>query len=183
MILNTQIIDLIKSKSGLVFDKAKDYDALCDHMYSSTGRTIGVNTVKRLMGYIVDDRKTNEYTLNTIGIYLGFKSWEELCNSIRIDSDWNFDDETIYVDDLALESKVIVKYLNRTVTFKVIDRMNEKMLLVEDAQNSSLKKGDILEVEHLRKGDCLEAKKVYRDNNVGNYRTNGELKEIIVNGF
>ncbi len=61
MILNSLIIDAIKKKSGLCFDKAKDYDILCDKIFSSTNRTIGVNTIKRLMGYIVDDRKTNEY--------------------------------------------------------------------------------------------------------------------------
>ena len=63
MILNNQIQDMIKARSGLSFDKAKDYDTLCDYIFSATNRTIGVNTIKRLMGYIIDDRKTNEYTL------------------------------------------------------------------------------------------------------------------------
>ncbi len=181
MILNNQIIKMIKAKSMLCFDKAKDYDTLCDAIFSSTGRTIGVNTIKRLMGYIIDDRKTNEYTLNTIGIYLGFKSWEELCNSIRIDSEWNFDDQTYYIDDLAINSIVKVKYLNRKVTFKVVSFNDEKMLEVLEATNSSLKKNDILEVEHMCIGQILVAKTVYRGETIGNYKTNGELKEIAIN--
>ena len=68
MILNSLIIDAIKKKSGLCFDKAKDYDILCDKIFSSTNRTIVVKTIKRLIVYIVDDRKTNENTLNTIAI-------------------------------------------------------------------------------------------------------------------
>lgn len=53
MILNNQILDMIKAKSGLSFDKAKDYDSLCDLIFTATNRTIGVNTIKRLMGYII----------------------------------------------------------------------------------------------------------------------------------
>ena len=180
MILNKAIINMIKEKSGLVFDKAKDYDSLCDIIFSTTSRTIGINTVKRLMGYIVDDRRTNEYTLNTVAIFLGFSTWEKLCNSIRIDSDWNFDDKTTYVEDLPCGCKVSVKYLNREVTFMVVTYKNAKMLQVIDAQNSSLAVGDILNVDNLRVGDFLEAKKVYRGDTIGNYRTNGEIKDVLI---
>ena len=181
MILNNQILDMIKAKSGLYFDKAKDYDALCDCIYSETKRTIGVNTIKRLMGYIIDDRKTNEYTLNTIAIYLSFTSWEELCGSIRIDSDWDFDDQTMYVEDLPLDKVITVKYLNRSVTFKVVLFHNKKMLQVLKAINSSLAIDDVLAVDSLKVGYVLEAKTVFRGEIKGNYRTNGELKEIIFN--
>ena len=54
MILNNQIVSRITTKSGLNFDKTKDYDILCDLIFSDTGRMIGVNTIKRLMGYLVD---------------------------------------------------------------------------------------------------------------------------------
>jgi hypothetical protein len=73
-------------------NKAKDYDALCKDIFSTTNRTIGVNTIKRLMGYIVDDRNTNLYTLNTIAIYLDFENWETLCQSLQVDSSRNFED-------------------------------------------------------------------------------------------
>lgn len=172
---------MIKSKSGLCFDKAKDYDALCDCIFSVTNRTIGVNTIKRLMGYIIDDRKTNEYTLNTIAIYLSFSSWEDLCGSIRIDSDWDYDEQTVYVEDLLLDQMITVKYLNRSVTFKVVLFHNKKMLQVLKSINSSLAIDDVLAVDSLRVGYILEAKTVYRGEIKGNYRTNGELKEIIVN--
>ena len=46
----------------------------------------------------------------------------------------------------------------------------------------SIKEGDILFVCKIKKGDILEANKVLRGLNVGNYRTNGEIKVIeIVN--
>ena len=102
MILNKQIITKIKDKSFLSFDKAKDFTILSSIIFEETKRSIGVTTIKRLLGYIDDSRKTNEYTLNTIAIYLGYKNWNELCCSLRIDSDWNFEDDKVYIDDLEV---------------------------------------------------------------------------------
>ena len=112
---------------------------------------------------------------------MSFKSWEELCSSIRIDSDWDFDDQTMYVEDLPLDKVITVKYLNRSVTFKVVLFHNKKMLQVLKAINSSLVVDDVLAVDSLRVGYVLEAKTVFRGEIKGNYRTNGELKEIISN--
>ena len=155
MIFNSQIIEKLKEKSGLSFDKSKDFECLCDKIFQQTGRTIGLTTIKRLMGYISDNRHTNVYTLNTVGIYLGYPSWEE-----------------------PIECKISIKYLNRDVTFKVVLFKEEKMLQVLAAQNSSLKEGDILEVTRLKIGEFLEAKRAYRGDSIGNFRTNGELKDV-----
>lgn len=180
MIFNNQIIEMLKKRSGLSFDKAKDYELLCASIYAATGRTIGVTTMKRLMGYISDERKTNEYTLNTIAIYLGHQSWSDLSCMLRIDSDWDFEDNTYYVDELPLDMVLKVKYLNREVCFKVVEFNKIRALQVLEAQNSSLNEGDILMIDHLKEGEILEAKSVFRGKTIGNYRTNGELKEIIL---
>lgn len=178
MVFNSQIVEKLKEKSGLSFDKSKDFELLCDDIFQKTGRTIGLTTIKRLLGYISDDRHTNDYTLNTIGIYLGFSSWEEMCSTLRVDSDWCFEDEAYYIEDLNENTTIRVKYLNRTVLFEVLTYQGSKVLQVKEAENSSLKQGDILFVEHIRKGEILEAKKVLRDTIKGNYRTNGEIIEI-----
>lgn len=183
MVFNSQIIEMLKSRSGLSFDKAKDYELLCSSIYADTGRTIGVTTMKRLMGYIADERNTNEYTLNTIALYLGYASWNKLSGSIRIDSDWNFEDDTYYVDELETGMRLRVKYLNRAVVFEVVDFKDTRALKVIDSLNSSLKVGDIVLVSQLKVGEILESKKVYRGSEIGNYRTNGELKEIKIGHF
>lgn len=54
-----------------MFDKAVDFGLLSSYIYKDTGRTIGVTTLKRLFNYINDERKTSEYTLNTIALYMG----------------------------------------------------------------------------------------------------------------
>jgi hypothetical protein len=54
------------------------------------------------------------------------------------------------------------------------------MLEVVEVHNSSLRTGDILNVEHLRVNEPLEARTVYRGDIVGNYKTNSELTEISI---
>ena len=51
MILSNIVIDDLKDKSGLLFDQAKDFDMLAKLILDVTQRSIGVTTLKRLMGY------------------------------------------------------------------------------------------------------------------------------------
>ena len=178
MVFSSNIISLLKEKSGLSFDKAKDFDILCVDILEKTKRYIGVTTMKRLLGYISDSRNPNEYTLNTISIYLGYNSWSEMCGSMRINSVWNFSSEKIYVSDLEIGESLTVFYLDRVVSFQVVDFHDRKALQVTKVKNSSLKKGDVLLIDYLEIGSILEAKEVYRDNLLGNYRTNQELFDI-----
>ena len=182
MVLNTQLIEKIKEKSGLSFDKAKDFDSLCAHIFDVTKRTMGITTIKRLLGYIDDDRNTNEYTMNTIALYLGYKTWNELCSSIRVDSEWRFEDNAIYIDKLIPQTEIEIKYLNRVISFIVIRYEQGNALQVVTSMNSSLRAGDILVIHSIKEGSFLEAEKVIRGESIGNYRTNGEIKHIKING-
>ena len=95
MILNKATVNEIKEKSGLLLEQAKDYTLLASKIMDRTGRGIGITTLKRLLGHVNDDRKTNQYTLNTLAIFLGYSSWEEYSNLHNIDSEWSFIDKTI----------------------------------------------------------------------------------------
>ena len=178
MILSDTIIDDIRRKSRLLFDRTGDFELLSTYVYKETGRTIGVTTLKRLFGYINDSRKTSEYTLNTIALYMGCQSWNAYVSSNKLDSEWGFDDESIYISDLEIGTKLTVQYLNRVVSFEVCVLEGQHVLSVISSQNSSLCKGDILFVCKIKKGNILEAEKVLRGAEVGNYRTNGEIKVI-----
>ena len=68
--------------------------------------------------------------------------------------------------------------MNRKVKFEVLLFNGLNALKVLELENSSLKEGDILLISHIRKGEKLVAKSVYRGDEVGNYRTNGEVKDI-----
>lgn len=180
MIFPNKTIEQLKEKSGLSFDRASDFSTLATLIADETKHTIGVTTLKRLFGYIDDARETNQSTLNIIAQYLGYKSWEVYVNSFRIDSTWNGNHDTIWIENLMVGTKIEVAYLNRCVCFEVIEHSGFKVLKVDSANNSSLKIGDIAFIDRLRKGECLEARKVIRGSVLGSYKTNGELKRITI---
>lgn len=178
MILSQDIIKDIKEKSKLMFDNAADFNALADDINKETGRTIGLTTIKRLFGYIDDDRKTSQYTLNTLALYLGFTDWKEYSAAKNLNSDWNYETDKVLIADQTIGTKIYVKYLDRTVVFVVTEYDNQKVLRVEKADNSSLKVNDILFVNSLQLGKVIEADRVIRGKNIGNYRTHGEITEM-----
>ena len=136
MILRNLVIDDLKDKSGLLFDQAKDFDMLTKLIMDVTQRSIGVTTLKRLMGYIDDDHRTNSYTLNTIALYLGFSTWDDYLLARSVDSIWGFQDSAVYIHELELDSEILVKYMDRTVKFKVVEHKEKKALMVIEAVNS-----------------------------------------------
>lgn len=180
MLLNKRIIELLMKKSDLRFDKAGDFELLSMFVYKETNRTIGVTTLKRLFNYINDDRKSSDYTLNTIAIYLGFIDWNQLIRSVNIDSIWGFEDETVYVSSLEIGTYIDVAYLDRKVSFVVSDRNGANILRVEKVENSSLQIGDECDIYKITKGEILEANHIYRGNNIGNYKTQGEVASISI---
>lgn len=178
MILNNAIIDDIKRNSGLLFDKAGDFGLLSTYIFKETGRTIGVTTLKRLFNYINDERKTGEFTLNTIALYVGYQSWEDYSIAKKLNSEWGYKDETIYISALEIGTRIKLQYLDRIVTFEVCEIEERNVLNVISSVNSSLREKDILYVYKIQKGNILEAEKVIRGSNIGNYRTNGEIKIV-----
>lgn len=178
MILSNKTIGQIKNKSGLSFDRATDFSALASLIGNETKCTIGITTLKRLFGYIDDPRDTNKGTLNILALYLGYQTWEEYISTMRIDSDWNVESDTVWVIALSLGTTIEVCYLNRAVTFKVVSAEEGMALKVIDSKNSSLQKDDIAYIDRIRKGEKLEARKVCRGDSFGSYRTNGEVRSI-----
>lgn len=180
MVFSEQIIEKIKEESGLPFNKAADFNSLSEMILDRTGQTVGITTLKRLFGYIADIRDTNKSTLDIIAKFLSFESWDKYESTIRIDSDWQMDSETIWIENLPLNSIVEVSYLNRTVSFQVISSESRKALKVLNVSNSSLQAGDIAFIDKIRKGERLEARKVCRGKSLGSYKTNGEVKVITI---
>lgn len=180
MTLSNKIIDDLKAKSGLLLEQAKDLDVLAGDIFSVTNRNIGITTLKRLLGIITDNHKTNQFTLNTLAIYLGYKTWEDYIAATNIDSVWNFDDQAIYVSDLKENSTVSVKYLDRHVSFKVTTYEDSKVLKVVSTENSSLQPDNVVVIHKLCLGEIMQAEGVIRNGVRGNYKTGGELSEIIV---
>jgi hypothetical protein len=77
MILNRYIQKQIYDKMGLTLNLPSQFEQLSESIFKVTGKTLGVNTLKRLFGKLPDVH-TSETTLNIIAEYLGFSDWESL---------------------------------------------------------------------------------------------------------
>lgn len=178
MILSLSTISDLKKKSGLCFERAKDFDILSSIIGKETKRHIGTTTLKRLFGYIKDERSANEYTLNTLALFLGFVSWEEYVRIRHYDSAYNFKDDALYIHKLAIGDTIDVKYIDREVRFSVIEFNGQNALKVEKTHNGSLMKDDILLLYKLCTGEIIHAEQLIRGNSIGNYKTHGEVSSI-----
>ena len=127
---------------------------------------------------VKDVRKASDYTLNTIALYLGYPSWAEYASARNLESEWGFNDESIYIQALDPGTQVTIQYLNRKIGFRVKEVNGNNVLEVISVVNGSLQIGDILHVHKIKKGTILEASSVIRGENKGNYKTHGEVSLI-----
>ncbi len=74
--LPLSVVEQIKQKSGLDFANAKDFEVLSESFLASD--RLGVNTLKRLMGYAKTPIEPRKSTLDAIAHYLGHTSWDTL---------------------------------------------------------------------------------------------------------
>lgn len=180
MFLPAVTIEQIKKITGLSFDKASDFDALADMISARTSNRLGVNTLKRLIGYILDDRSTNKSTLNILAKFLGFTSWDRYWATVNLDSAWGEDDDAVWIQELPLGTTIEVSYLNRRVVFETVTFNERSALKVLKSMNASLKEEDIAMISKIKRGERLEASKVIRGDYSGAYHTNGEVREFFI---
>ena len=120
------IIDLLREKSGYEIRLSHDCDLLTLDIESMTGEHIGVNTMKRLLGFIADERTPRTSTLNIIARYLGYADWE----SLRL-------------EDAAHSNSV---FDNRDELLACSMARGQKLLISE---NSNLCQDDLLTLTHI----------------------------------
>jgi hypothetical protein len=72
------IIQLLKRKSGNDLRLPSDCEFLSLDIESKTGIRIGATTLKRLLGFAVDERTPHASTLDVIARYLGYAHWNEM---------------------------------------------------------------------------------------------------------
>ena len=78
MLLPKYIIHWMENQCGRKMLRSADCNYLALDIESLTGEHIGVNTIKRLLGFINDERNTRMTTLDIIARYLGCETWEQL---------------------------------------------------------------------------------------------------------
>ena len=145
MKLPFHIIQLLKCKSGNDLRIPSDCEFLSLDIESKTGVRIGATTLKRLLGFAVDERTPHATTLDAIARYLGYAHWDEL-TKIEDDGNSGFDspDEEVRSSDLQPNTNVEISYLpDRVVTMQYLGHQRYRVI---ESQNSKLQVDDELEI-------------------------------------
>lgn len=162
MKLSPYITELLREKSGVEIRLSRDCELLALDVESVTGEHIGVNTMKRLLGFIADERTPRTSTLDIVARYLGYANWDALRLMDENSSNSAFDDRDEYLACyLEKGQQVHISYPPiRTLT---IENQGDNHFLVLESENSKLRKGDLLTLTHIVRGYPLLVAEVMRD--------------------
>ena len=156
---------------------SSDCEFLVLDIESKTGEHIGLNTMKRLLGFIDDEREPRQTTLDVIASYLGYDSWETLkVFDDRSNSSFETSGNEVRTTDLHAGQRIEVKYLpDRRY---VLQYMGDRHFLVQTSENSKLQVGDTLTVTHFVEGYPLLIESVDRDGQSLGAFTAGKVQGI-----
>ena len=163
MIFSPFIQKQLKHKSGVDFQDPSDAAQLALDIETVTGEHVGVNTMKRLLGMIDDEREPRVSTLNIVARYLGFADWEELrLFDNGSNSDFGDDEEGVLVASSLSEGCMLsISYAPDRVVR--LCHLHGDHFVVEHSANSKLKEGDEIVVTHFVKGYPLLVGEVIRN--------------------
>lgn len=175
--LPQKVIKFIAEVYGKPIRYPYDCDEISRAINLKTGKNISVNTMKRLLGFISEEREPRLYTLDIIAEYLGFDNWD-VCQSQlsgRIGSSvGSF--AAIKISKLKVDHLIKFRYFPDRMV--VIKYCGDYFFDVIEAENSSLLIGDKIEVKQIVRNSPM-----YIDDVLRNGEHLGELTVGIVEGI
>ena len=155
------ITELLQQKVKRELRLSSDCEYLALDIESVTGEHIGVNTLKRLLGFIDDEREPRPSTLDIIARYLDFENWDMLkCFDDKSNSSFSAVEDEIRVSNLVNGQHIQISYLpDRLIE---LEYGGDGRFVVRESQNSKLQEGDELEIAHIVKGYPLLVSHVRR---------------------
>lgn len=163
MKLSPYIKDLLGKQCRRELTTANDCTVLALDIEASTGEHVGVNTLKRMLGFIDDEREPRITTLNIIARYLGHNDWEalKLLDDEAGNSDFNESMTELHAAQLKPGAMIEITYLpNRRVVIKFL---GDNSFTVIESENGKLRVGDSLRLDHIVRGYPLLVSEVVRD--------------------
>jgi hypothetical protein len=162
MRLSPFVTEMLAKRCGHTIRHSSDCDYIALDIESVTGEHIGVNTIKRLLGFIADERTPRYSTLDILARYLGYNDWGALRLADEGFSNSEFGERTeLIVCHLVKGQEVHLTYPpNRSLNLLYED---DNKFRVTKSQNSKLQTGDLLTLTHIVRGYPLLISEVERD--------------------
>ncbi|MDE6645496.1 MAG: hypothetical protein K2J97_05380 [Muribaculaceae bacterium] len=156
---------MIQNRWGTEVRYAKDCEALAESIFEVTGQRLGVTTVKRMFGFVGNDRVVpRSSTMDIIAAYLGYNGGMKAVVG-ALDAGVNIslfvDDNWSDIENLATGAQVKFSYRpDRTI---VMTHLGGCVFEIDEALNSKLVEGDVVKVSYLAVGFEFVASQVVRE--------------------
>lgn len=155
---------LIEEKYGKQLLTTTDYEEFSGFIERVLGRTVSSSTLKRLWGYVNDNHKPREVTLDVLASYLGHKSFGDFCRWLKTSSRYNssfFHAGQLVSADIEKGATVSIGWPpNRLIE---LSYLGESTYEVKHASNSKMQRGDRFVTGCLIKGQPLYLPYLERD--------------------
>ena len=131
---------------------------------SVTGESVGLNTLKRMFGFIESNREARISTLDVMARYAGYRSWAEILTAIGAEGDSGFEDsdDEFCSDELPVKAVVEFEYCPDRRVVLVHEDEEDKFVVVESI-NSKLRCNDVVFIKYFQLHYPLYADNVIRD--------------------
>lgn len=168
--LNREIIKMIEEKLGMEIQYSQQAEIVAQAIEDATGQVLGVSTIKRMWGFVNENRIPRNQTMDIIAQYLGYHNYKELSHDINEDtqiSDFEWM-EQVNPEDLTVGSQLQFTYDPKRLV--ILTYLGDSKFIVNESKNSKLQKGDTLEIHQLVVGHELLVNEVIRDGkSLGSY--------------
>lgn len=149
------LLRLVGQKFGCTPRTPTDFAELASDVQHTTGRTIGLSTLKRLWGYVKDQTGTTYSTLSLLSRYAGFNDWDCFCSNATGPTgagDSAFSSKAIVESKtLAVDSTVEIE-LGASKRCVMVKTGEPDRFRVVKASNIKLRPGDMLNVAYMAVG-------------------------------
>ena len=172
MVLDRFTVKDMETQCGRKIRSSADCEYLALDIESLTGEHIGVNTIKRLLGFISDEHNPRITTLNIIARYVGCETWEQFCcmRYAYASSAFTGKRKEIVVRQLELGRRIRIMYFPKRIVD--IEYQGDCHFLVLKSENSKLQQGDQLILTHIIERYPLWVSEVIRDGeSLGSFST------------
>lgn len=173
---------ILEDRLGQSIDSPHACSALQLDIEKVTGETLGLNTLKRVFGFIETGRKPHMTTLNVLARYAGYKSWTHMLYEIGESADSDFDEKNeSYSEEVADGASVTYTYgIDRRI---VLRHLTGDEYIVEQRSGGKLKVDDHLHIRYFMLGAPLYVETVVRGGiPIGHYVAGKQtgLKSLVI---
>lgn len=181
MPLSKELRKRVEERLGMPLRYSADCELLVQAIEEATGERLGVTTIKRMFGFAGELTEPRGTTMDVIAQYLGYTDMKDMSSKLGNRSDISMFTSVESVDPASLAGGTQLQITYDPDRLIVMTYLGDSRFIVNESQNSKLRKGDKIRIAQLAKGFDLLALGVVRDGeDIGQYHAakNGGLTSI-----